>query len=222
MPKRIHSKKLISGICLIVVLAAALSACGKKEESVETPEKAFGLDSAEELAMAHPEQVICSGESAWAITTVKNDHIYRFPHDTGSAAPEKIEWQPEEGNYSIVNIAQRNGSLYAEYLDMEAHTIEIRKRGIDGGWSPLMAINAEDKADYAMVGSGLHIDSSENAYLVSGNKVARFDGEGKQACVYELTGKICFFEDDREGYVECLTAGADKITLYRLSELSEE
>lgn len=214
-------KKLISGIGFIIVLAVALSACGK-EEIAETPEKAFGLDSAEELAIARPEQVICSGESVWAITTVKNDYIYQLSYDTGTAAVQKIEWQPEEGNYSIINIAQRDGILYAEYLDMEAHTIEIRKRGMDGDWSHVMAISAEDKADYAIVGSGLFIDSSENAYLVSGNTVARFDGEGKQACVYELAGSICSFEENPEGYVECVTAGADKITLYRLSERTAE
>ena len=223
MRKRMLFKKQFPRLIFTFLLAMMFSACGKEEStSAETPERAFGLDSAEELVMAHPEQVICSGESAWAITTVKNDYIYRFPHDTGSAAPEKIEWQPEDGNYSIINITQQNGVLYAEYLDMEAHTIEIRKRGMDGRWSPLMTIDAEDKADYAIVGSGLHIDSNENAYLVSGNTVARFDGDGKQAYVYELAGKICFLGESPEGYVECVTAGADKLTLYRLSERAAE
>lgn len=215
-------KPMIKHFLVLFLMTAALSACGKKEESVETPEKAFGLDSAEELAMAHPEQVICSGERAWAITTVKNDFIYQFSYDTGTAAAEKIEWQPEDGNYSIINIAQQSGVLYAEYLNMEAHTIEIRGCGTDGGWSHIITIDAEDRADYAIVGSGLHIDSAENAYLVSGNTVTRFDGEGKQACVYELAGKICFFKENQEGYVECVTAGADKITLYRLSERTAE
>ena len=223
MRKRKPMIKQFLALFLTFLMTAALSACGKEEiTSAETPERAFGLDSAEELAMAHPEQVICSGESAWAITAVKNDYIYQFSYDTGAVSAEKIEWQPEDGNYSIINIAQQNGILYAEYLDMEAHTIEIRKRGMDGSWSPLMTIDAEDKADYAIVGSGLHIDSAENAYLVSGNTVARFDGEGKPACVYELAGKICFFEENREGYVECVTARADKLTLYRLSERTAE
>lgn len=222
MPKRIRIKKLFLELCFTLFLVMTLSSCGKKEEIAETPEKAFGLDSAEELAMARPEQVICSGESVWAITTVKNDFIYQFSYDTGTVAAEKIEWQPKEGNYSIINIAQRNGILYAEYLDMEAHTIEIRKRGMDGDWSHVMTISAEDMADYAIVGSGLLIDSSGNAYLVSGNTVARFDGEGKQACVYELAGSVGFFRENQEGYVECVTAGADKITLYRLSERTAE
>lgn len=195
-------------------MAIMLSACGK-EEMDQTPEKVFGMDYSEELQGLLPEQVICIQGSAWAITTVKDDFIYKITSGSGASVLEEIEWQPTEGEYFIINIAERNGTLYAELYNREEDAIEVRKYPAYGGWSSVMTAKPEEEGWYT-VGSGLFVDGSENVYLVNGNTVACFDGEGKQTCQYELSGTICLFQENGEGNTECVTADKKGITLYVL------
>lgn len=212
MQKQIWIKKNIFIGLFPLFLAVLLSACGKeKEEGVQ--KKYFGIDYSEELAVMQSGQVICGQDNVWAITMVKNDFIYNIPYNTSAAEIEKIEWKPGEGNYSIVNVAERRGILYAQIKDMEKDTIEIRKY-LSGQWSDVMSIKTENNESYAVVGSTFFVDSSENVYLVNQDKVAHFDGEGKLKYVYELRGNICFFQENKEGYVECVAADANEITLY--------
>lgn len=201
---------------LIFIMAAVLSACGK-EEGEETSEKVFGIDYSEELEGLLPEQVICNQGNAWAITTVKGDFIYKLVSDSGAPGLEEIEWQPAEGEYFIINIAERNGTLYAEIYNKDEDMIEIRKYPAYGGWSDVMTAKPEGEGWYTM-GSGFFADGSGNIYLVNGNIVTCFDGEGKQKYQYELSGTICFFQENGEGYTECVTADAKGITLYELGE----
>lgn len=79
----------------IFVMAIMLSACGK-EEMDQTPEKVFGMDYSEELQGLLPEQVICIQGSAWAITAVKDDFIYKITSGSGASVLEEIEWQQRE------------------------------------------------------------------------------------------------------------------------------
>ncbi len=213
MQKRTRSRRNI--IIVTFLLALVLSACGKKENE-EIQEKAFGIDHSEELAVQRPEQVICGSENAWAITTVKDDFIYKLAFGTGGAGLEKMEWKIEEGDYSIINIGEQNGTLLAEIHNKEKNTFEIRKCHAGGEWSNVMSIKAEDKGSYAAVGSGFFMDSNGNVYLVSGNTVMRFDGDGKQTYTYELRGNISFFQENNEGYVECVVADTNVIILYEL------
>lgn len=199
-------------------MAFVLSAC-EKEEREEAEEKSFGIDyDAEEAAIRGLEQVICGQERAWAITHVKGDFIYELAFDSGKAEMEKIKWQPEEGEYFIVNIAEQNGTLYAEFWNRKENLLEIRGRNADGVWRDVMSIKMEDAESYAFMGSGLFVDSDESVCLVNGHSVARFDREGKQICTYELGGDICFFQENGEGYVECVTSDTQEITLYKFIE----
>lgn len=205
-----------------VFLTAALSACGAEETgsgegSGSAEEWAFGVDYSEELAVSLVEQIICGQDSAWAITTVKNDFIYRFYDGDQGIETEELEWQPGEGDYSLINIAERNGVLYAELSDKEEAVIQVRKYREYVGWSDVMTVKPED-GDWGIVGSGFFVDGSENVYLVNGTDVARFEGEGKQACEYELEGNVCAFQESGEGSVLCVTAGANVIRLYELGE----
>lgn len=208
--------KVVFKELFLLFLVVMLSACGK-EERVEIPEKAFDIDYTEEPAIRLPEQVICGQESAWIITTVKDDFIYQLDFYTGKVGLEKIEWQPEEGECFIINIAERNGTLYAEIWNKEESTIEIRRQSA-GGWNDVTSIKTENLEGYAVMGSSFFVDSNGNVYLVNGDMVARFDEEGKQTCTYELRGEICFFQENEKGYVECVTADEDEITLYELIE----
>lgn len=216
MQKRMDKKAIFMGL-LTFIMAVMLSACGK-EESEAIPEKGFGIDYSEDLAVMLPEQVICGQGSAWAITPAKGDFIYKLAFNSGTSGLEEIEWQPEEGEYFVVNIAERSGTLYAEIQNKEEDTIEIRKRRADGGWNDVMSIKPEDKESYTIVGSGFFVDGYENVYLVNGDMVTRFDESGKQICEYEPGGSICFFQENEEGYVECVTARANELTLYELIE----
>lgn len=213
-PMRI--KKLLFACLVAVFPAAALSACGK-EEATEAELKAFGIDFSEELPVSRVQQVICGQEKTWFITSVKNDYIYQLPYDSPAAGIEEIAWQPGEGDYFMINIAERNGTLYAEFGNREEDVIEVQKYREYMGWSHVMSVKPEGEG-WSIMGSGLFVDSSENVYLVGGNTVARFEGEGKRACEYELKGTVCTFQEKEEGTVLCVTADTDCITLYELGE----
>lgn len=213
MQKQKEKRKFLLGLFAFAI-AVLLTACGK-EKIEEAPEKTFGIAYSEELENLSPEQILCRQGSAWAITAVKNDFIYQLTFDSGAAALEEMEWQPAEGEYFIVNIAERNGTLYAELYNREEDLIEIRKCPAYGGWIDVMTVKPEGEGWYT-VGSGFFVDGSERVYLVNGNRVACFDGEGKQVCQYELDGTICFFQENGEGNTECVTAEEKGVALYEL------
>lgn len=212
MRNRTWIKKNIFVGLFPLFLAVLLSAC-RKEKEEDVQKKYFGIDYSEELAVMQPGQVVCGQENVWAITMVKNDFIYKISYNTSAAEIEKIQWKSGEGNYALANVAEKNGTLYAQIQDMEKDTIEIRKY-LSGQWSDVMSIKTENNESYAVVGNTFFVDSTGNVYLVNQDKVAHFDGEGKQKYVYELRGNICFFRENKEGYVECVTATANEITLY--------
>ncbi len=70
-------------------------------------------------------------------------------------------WQPEEGEYFVVNIVEQNGTLYAEFWNRD--------------------------------------------------NVACFDTEGRQTYTCELRGTACFFQENGEGFVECVTTDTNDI-----------
>jgi len=217
--KRIYKKTifwLLAAGYLTLFPAAALSACGK-EEIEECTEKVLGIDYSEELEGLNPEQVICGQESVWAVTAVKGDFIYKLAFGSGASGTEEIDWQRTEGEYFIINIAERDGTLYAELYNRDEDTIEVRKYSEYGGWSDVMTAKPEGEGWYIM-GSGFFVDGGGNVYLVNGDMVTCFDEAGKQAYQYELSGTVRFFQENGEGYIECVTADTEGITLYELRE----
>ena len=198
-------------------LAAWQSACGK-EEIEEIPEKAFSIDYSEELESLQPMQVICGQEGAWAAAAVKGDFIYKLVYGSGASGMEKITWLPDGENCYIISIAEQKGTLYAELYNRDEDRIEIRKyTEYGGGWSGIMTVKPEGEEWYAMGGAFL-VDDGENVYLASGNTVLCFDETGKQEYQYELNGKVCFFQENKEGTVECVTVDAEGISLYELGK----
>ncbi|MCD7738946.1 MAG: extracellular solute-binding protein [Lachnospiraceae bacterium] len=213
-------RKMISICLLIFAVAVLLSACGTEGE--EASELVFGVDYSEELGSFWPEQVVCTQESAWAITAVRNDFIYEMTVGNGTAVVQAVEWQPSsEGEYFLVNIAEQNGILYAELYDQEEETIKVRRYSASGKWSDVVTIKPEGE-DWHTVGSGFFVDSSGKIYLVSGSTVACFDQEGEQTGQYELDGPVCFFQENEEGDTECVTAKDNRITLNELKENGAE
>lgn len=220
MYRRVLNKKIFY-ICIFVSLTILLTAC-RKETDKGVAEKVFGLDYTEELDIPLTAQIICEQDGAWAITTVKNDYIYKLTDRSSVEELEAVEWRPEEGNDSLINIAQRGGVLYAQIWDMDRSTIEICKLPIGGGWSDVMSLKAADVKDYTVVGNGFYVDGSGKTYLTCGNRVACFDGKGQQAGTYDLKGEVCFFQENERGYMECIAADTQEIRLYELTENGAE
>lgn len=202
-----------------VVMAVFLSACGKGEGE-EIPEKAFVMDYSQEQAFQSPVQVVCNLNSAWIITTAKKDPIYKWTLQTSGM--EQLEWQSEDGSHDLINIAERQGTLYVETRNREDDTFEIRKCRTGGAWSSVMSVRVENWEAYAVMGSGFFVDGSENVYLVGGDRVMRFSGEGQKSGVWELQGDVCFWSENGSGQAECVAAAADGITLYELAETGAE
>lgn len=213
MRKRGFCKTILQGLLLFFIVI--LSACGKKEP-VEVPEMVFGVDYLQEQEIQLPVQIVCDSDSAWVITEVKDDPIRMWSMQTPGTNPEQIMWQPETGNYDLVGIAQRQGMLYVEMRNQEDNTLEICKFGTGGVWSTVMSVRVKNWEDYAITGSVFYVDGNENVYLVNGNEVTRFEGEGKKADVYELKGISCSFWENKEGIVECVAADETNIILYEL------
>lgn len=195
--------------------ALVLSACGKQsDETIQ--QKSFGIDLIQEQAVESPEQIVCGQDGAWAITAQKNAPIYYLACENRTVGVETIDWQQEEGE-SLLNIAERDGTLYAEILSEDRSSIAIRKYAAGGWWNSVMDIAAADDR-WGYVGSGLSVDDSENVYLVSGNTVTRFGQGGEKICAYELKDGSCFLQGQNGKYMECITVNGRKIVLYELRE----
>ncbi|GFH94050.1 hypothetical protein IMSAGC003_00580 [Lachnospiraceae bacterium] len=210
-----YKKQIIFGIChAIVLIMIFLSGCGKeKEEGVD--EKAFGVDFTQTQAIPRPEQVVCGRECVWAVTAVKGDCIYRLEYASGEAAAVEIPWQQEKEE-SLINIAQRDGTLYAQVYLPEETVFEIRKY-VGGTWLKVTAFEAVDE-EWQNLGSGLYVDSEEKVYLAGRGKVTRFGEEGKPEQEYRLGGDARFFLENEEGVVECVAVTKKGIALYCLQE----
>lgn len=224
MKRRAKMKKFLFTGIMTAFLTAALCACtGNESISVEetAEERFFGTDYSRELAVSSVQQVVCGQEYAWVITSVADDAIYQLSYEAQEGLTEQIVWQQPEGSYYMINIAERDGQLYAELENRDTNTIEILKYLAYGGWSQVMSVKPEGDG-WGIMGSGFFVDGSGNVYLVNGDTAARFDEAGKQTCVYELSGSVCSFQENEEGVVECVTAGPQKITLYELGENKAE
>lgn len=208
-------RKVWLPFAMIMFGVFVLFACGKQSDEVNQ-DKSFGIDLLQELTVQSPEQVVCGQDGAWAITAQKSAPIYYIAYETQTVGVEMIKWQQEEGE-SLLNIAERDGTLYAEILSADRSSIAIRKYAAGGRWNSVMDIAAADD-HWSYVGSGLSVDDRENIYLVSGNTVTRFDEEGEKICEYALKGDSCFFQGQNEQYVECVALDGRKIVLYELRE----
>ena len=216
--KRMKKKTILTGLS-VFFMAVLLSACGKGEGE-KIPEKVFGMDYSQEQEIQFTVQMICDSDSAWVITTAKKDPIYKWvPQISGT---EQLEWQSEDGNHDLIGIAERRGTLYVETRNREDDTFEIRKYRTGRAWSAVMSIRVEDWEAYATMGSSFFVDGSENIYLVGGDKVMRFGGEGQESGAWELQGDVCLWVENGRGQVECVAATADEITLYELAETGAE
>lgn len=208
-------EKIWRTFILMVFGAFAVSACGKQSDEV-IQQKAFGIDLIQELTVQSPEQIICGRDGVWVITAQKNAPIYYFAYETQTVGVETAKWQQEEGE-DLLNIAERDGTLYAEILSPDRSSITIRKCVAGGWWNSVMEIAAVDDS-WRSVGSGLSVDDSENIYIVSGDTVTRFGEEGEKIREYELKGGSCFFQGQNGQYMECVTVNDRNIILYELRE----
>lgn len=202
-------------IAVVLLYLAFLSACGRNRETdAEAERKNYGLDFMQSYAMPAPEQLLCGPECAWAITGAKGDPIYRLDYVPETADADRIEWKQAEGE-SLLGIAWRDGILYAEVYKEEDNMLEIRKY-TGGIWLKTASLEAA-VGDWQIVGGGLYVDGEENIYLVSQGKVTRFGADDLPDQEYSVGGKVCFFRENSQGGVECVTAAQDKIALYSLT-----
>ncbi len=201
--------------------ALCLSSCGR-ERVEEAPEKALHVDYLQELEIPSPVQVVCDADSAWILTTIKDDPIRRWSAQTAERDAEQIVWQSEDGSFDLISIAQRRGILYAELLDRKDHSLVIREYQTGAAWRTVMTVQVENWQEYAVMGSTFFVNGSEEVYLANGDQVTRYRGKGEIADRYKLSGDVRSLWETQEGRVCCITAEETKITLYELGEGGEE
>lgn len=216
MKKRFDRKVIFLGL-FCFFLAAGLSGC-QKDEGKEIPVKIFGMDYSQEQEFQSPVQVVCNPDDAWIITASKNDPIHKWSPQVSGVGTEQIEWQTQEESYDLINILERNGTLYAETRNREDDTLVIRKCGMDGVWDTVMSVKTENWEDYTVMGRGFFADDRGNIYLAGRDEVTCFDRDGQKIAACQLKGEVCFWQQGSGGCVECVTADAEGITLYELAE----
>ncbi|MCM1185213.1 MAG: extracellular solute-binding protein [Lachnoclostridium sp.] len=218
MWKRADLKTILMGLSALF-MTVLLSACGRGD-SEEIPEKVFEVAYSQEQEFPTPVQVACNSHNAWVITIAKKDPIYKWTPQTSGV--EQLEWQLEDGNHDLISIAERRGTLYVETRNRESGAFDIYEYYTDGTWRTIMSAKVKDWEMYTVMGSGFYVDGSENVYLVGGNKVLRFSGEGQESGAWELQGDVCLWMEDGSKQMECVTATADEIILYELAETGAE
>lgn len=206
---------IISSILFALFLTGVLSACGQ-QKNTEVSTKTFSMEYSQEQELPFIAQIVCNADNAWIISTVKNDPIYKWSLQTLGVEAEQLAWQPEEGNYDLINIAEHQGTLYAQLKNRENNTFEIRKYNLGGNWSNVASIKIDNWADYTVMGNGFFVDDDENIYLVNGNGVTRFSKDAQEEKAYKLKGNIFLLLKNTDGYVECVSATANEIIMYEL------
>ncbi len=208
-------------LLLIVFMVELLVSCGR-DRSTDIPVKDFGMDYSQQQDFSSTVQVVCNANSAWFINAVKDAPIYKWTPQTLGKEREQIEWQSEEGNYDLISIAECQGALYAHMRNCEDNMLEIRKFGVDGNWTSVMSLTVENWDDYAVMGNGFFVDSSENVYIVSKDGVTCFDKVVKEGKTYRVKGTVCLWAENGKGSVGCVAATTNEITLYELKENEAE
>lgn len=193
---------------------ALLSSCGKGEQAQMT-ERAFRVEFTQELALEEVEAVVCGKDCAWVLTAAKNKPVYQYFYEaddlTGVA---ELKWQQIEQE-NLVNLTERDGTLYAQIQNTEQDSTEIRKYT---GWWQTVLTTEETNPDWNYVGSGMFVDGAETVYLFGGNSVTHIAENGQADCVYELTGTPCFLQENEQGQLECVTADMRNIRCYLLKD----
>ncbi len=213
-------KSVMILLSAVLLLTLILSACKAQDEdeTQDAAEKRFGIDFKQEFSIAGPQRVICGQNSVWVRIAEANAPIYCFDYEQGTSEAEEIVWRQKEGEY-LLDIAECDGTLYAQVLQKEENISEIRRLDGDGQWSPVTEAEAEE--NYSEYG-GFLVDSRGCVYLAAGSSVTRLDEAGKKGCEYKLEGNVCCLEENGEGIVQCVTAGTDTVTLYELRENTPE
>lgn len=210
-------QKILAIPCALLYFVLILLGCGKVAQE-KVPEKHFEIIGTSQAAIQLPEQVVCDSEGAWCITTVKNDFIYEISASDAVMKTQEIEWQPSGKEYDLINIAEKNGILYAQIHNREENTLEIYKHSTNGCWNAVMSIRPDDMDKYTIVGVGFYVDSSENVYLISENALTCFSDQGLERFRCELNGNVIFLQENSEGNMECLDTQQNRLTLYQLND----
>lgn len=201
-------------ISAMILGMALLSSCGKTEQTQMT-ERAFRVELTQELSLEEAEAVVCGKDCAWVLTTAKNKPIYqRFYGTDDLIGVAELAWQQSEQE-NLVNLTERDGTLYAQIQNIEEESAEIRK--YTGWWQTVLTIE-ETNPEWNYVGNGMFVDEAETVYLFGGNSVTHIAEDGQADCVYELTGTPCFLQENEEGQLECVTADMQNIRCYLLKD----
>lgn len=219
------------GFCVlasVALLTVCLASCGgDAQEAVQdgeaavadAEEKVYGIELAQEEEDIYlPEVIACGEESAWVMTDVKNDSLYRINYQTGSL--EKIDWQQDGAAY-LLGIVESNDVLYACVLDEDQDAGWVQSYTEDAGWKQTTFINDLDGIwDY--VNRIFCVDAKGNIYIANGGDVLCFSSAGEQIMTYELEGTVCFLYENENRTMECTAYSGAGITQYELGEEAQE
>lgn len=201
-------------IFAMILGMALLSSCGK-EEQTQITERAFRVEFIQELALEEVEAVVCGKDCAWVLTAAKNKPVYQYFYEADNlTGVAELKWQQAEQE-NLVNLTERDGTLYAQIQNTEEDSTEIRKYT---GWWQTVLTTEETNPDWNYVGSGMFVDDAETVYLFGGNSVTHIAENGQSDCVYELTGTPCFLQENEQGQLECVTADMQNIRCYLLKD----
>ncbi|MCM1536250.1 MAG: extracellular solute-binding protein [Clostridium sp.] len=208
-----NSKKPLLVLAIFFFLTIMLLACGRDSTNPkqEIGKIMYEMESAKELFIDVPTQIVRGKDGVWVLTSEKEDNLFFVDNNEMT---ENISWQEREDEY-IIAMSEGAGNFYLCVGMNGENEVQIRRREDASHWNVLTTIHGEEVK--MLQGVSFCVDDDETVYFANGSAIWQMPEEGKMH-QQEVEGDILFVQEWGKGQIECITIMDGKIIRYKLAE----